>query len=170
MVYAAIVDGLRLPALTARHIGERGDLAAPGPALLTMRKDDVSAHGDASRSQRGFHSSSSRSAALLRVTRPAFTMRPSARSNRLCSACCRDFAGNEMRGPAPTTRCHGRRIFAGATFSACPTSLARPGSPAVRATAPYVETWPRGIFRTALQIASRASLLIAHDTLAAQQP
>ncbi len=70
------------------------------------------------------------------------------------------FLGNEMRGPLPTTRCHGKRSFAGATFSAWPTSRARPGNPARRATEPYVATCPRGIFRTACQIASRPSLLM----------
>ena len=45
VIDAAIVDGLRLVALAARHFGKRGDLAAPGPTFLAVREHDVSAHG-----------------------------------------------------------------------------------------------------------------------------
>ena len=42
------------------------------------------------------------------ATRPALTSTPSSRSRLACSRCSRDFAGNTMRPPAPTTRCQGR--------------------------------------------------------------
>src|SRR5580692_6603306 len=58
-----------------------------------------------------------------------------------------------MRPPAPSTRCHGRLVSFGATLSAKPASRARPGRPAARATAPYVETCPRGMAQTTSQIA-----------------
>src|SRR4030095_328953 len=45
MIDAAIVDGLGLISFAARHFGERGDLATPGPAFLTVREDYVAAHG-----------------------------------------------------------------------------------------------------------------------------
>jgi hypothetical protein len=45
MIDTAIVDGLCLVALATRDLGKRRDLAAPGTAFLTVREDDVSAHG-----------------------------------------------------------------------------------------------------------------------------
>jgi hypothetical protein len=93
-----------------------------------------------------------------RSTRPFFTATPSARKRRACSLCCSDVGGNTIRPPAPSTRCHGRFIFFGDSLSARPASRARPGSPAARATPPYVDTVPRGIALTTPQISCMAGL------------
>ena len=97
------------------------------------------------------------------VTRPFRTTTPSARRRRACSLCSRDGCGNTMRPPAPTTRCHGRLSASGAIRSANPACRARPGNPAARATAPYVETCPRGIAQTTCHIASSAGFASGAD-------
>ena len=61
-----------------------------------------------------------------------------------------------MRPPAPRTRCQGRFSSSGATRNANPACRARPGKPAARATAPYVDTCPRGMEETTFQINSSA--------------
>ena len=108
---------------------------------------------------------SSRSVMAAGVTRPFCTRTPSACRRRACSLCSRDDFGNTMRPPAPTTRCHGRFSASGATLSANPAWRARPGSPAARATAPYVETRPRGIAQTTCQMPSSAGLSSAAGSL-----
>ena len=100
----------------------------------------------------------SRSTRKERFTRPSFTATPSPRKRRACSRCCRDDFGNTIRPPAPTTRCHGRLLPCGAMRNANPASRARPGSPAARATAPYVVARPRGIAQITSQIAWIAGL------------
>ncbi len=77
-----------------------------------------------------------RSAIARGSTRPALTVTPSARSRFACSRYSPAEGGNEMRPPAPTTRCHGRFSPSGAMRSARPARRARPGSPAARATVP----------------------------------
>ncbi len=97
------------------------------------------------------------------VTRPFRTTTPSARRRRACSLCSRDRCGNTMRPPAPTTRCQGKLSPSGAILSANPAWRARPGNPAARATAPYVETCPRGMAQTTCHIASSAGFVSAAD-------
>src|SRR5271154_6564927 len=93
-----------------------------------------------------------------RCSRPFLITTPSARKRFACSLCAGEEIGNTMRPPAPRTRCQGRLIACGTTLKAKPVSRARPGSPAARATAPYVETCPRGMVQTTSQIAWMAGL------------
>src|SRR5579863_343047 len=130
LVDPPVVDRVRLVPLAPRYFGEGSDLATPRSTLLAVRKHDMAAH------DRRFHKSSSRSRAGSLTTRPRMSWTPSARKRRRCSANCRDEAGKAMRPPARTTRCHGTSRSRGAILSARPTSRARPGSPARRATAP----------------------------------
>src|SRR5262249_18257350 len=56
---------------------------------------------------------------------------------------------NLISPPEPRTRCQGKPNEPRSTRATC---RASPGNPAARATAPYVETFPRGIFLMARRI------------------
>jgi len=75
-------------------------------------------------------------------TREPLKRTPSASRRRRCSK--PDSAGKAILPPAATTRCHGNPCDCRNAHTTC---RAAPGKPAARATAPYVETLPRGIFR-----------------------
>jgi hypothetical protein len=77
---------------------------------------------------------------------------PSASSLSRCSTA--ESPVNLIAPPAPSTRCHGNPNPRRKTAATC---RAAPGSLAARAIPPYVDTFPRGIARTACSIRSRVA-------------
>lgn len=91
------------------------------------------------------------SAPLVRGTTPSRARR------RSCSAQAAPSPRGLTRPAELTTRCHGKRAELGSSPSTRPTRRAYRGSPASRATCPYVATRPRGIESTVARMRWRSS-------------
>ena len=86
------------------------------------------------------------SCAFISTRRPR-KRTPSACKRNRCSMA--ESPRNLISPPEPSTRCQGNPNDPRSTRATC---RASPGTPAARATAPYVETLPRGIFLIARRI------------------